>query len=86
MANNLFHKSVANSTLYNVEMKGLPLLSHTFIWTSPVCFDVKKLPSATSIYLIIPNNETGIKYEIYGVMRQVAPESKIQLVSCHLSS
>ena len=33
MYNNWLHKSVANSTLYNVAMKDLPLLSHIFIWT-----------------------------------------------------
>ena len=38
MENNLLHKSGANSTLYNAVMKGLPLVSHIFIWNSPVFF------------------------------------------------
>ena len=32
MENNKSHKSGANSTLYNVSMKGLPLSSRIFIW------------------------------------------------------
>ena len=36
MENNRSHKSGANSTLYNVAMKGLTLSPHMFIWTSPV--------------------------------------------------
>ena len=35
MENNQSHKSGENSMLYNAEMKGLPLSSHMFIWTSP---------------------------------------------------
>ena len=85
MEKNQFHKSGANITLYNVSTKGFPLLSHIFIWTYPVCFDVTKFPSTNSINLSISTNDSGIKYEISGVMLQVAPESKIQLVSCELS-
>ena len=66
-------------------MKVLPLLSQIYILTYTVCFDVTKFPSATSIYLSVSTNEPGIKSEISGVMWQVAPESKIQLVSCELS-
>ena len=36
MENNWLHKYGANITLYNVAIKGLPLLSWMFIWTSPV--------------------------------------------------
>ena len=39
----------------------------------------------TSMYLSISTSEPGTKSEISGVMWQVAPESKIQLVSCNLS-
>ena len=48
-------------------------------------FAVKKYPSETSIYLSVSTIEPGIKSEISGIMWQVAPESKIQLVSCKLS-
>ena len=69
-------------------MKFFTLLSHIFIWNSPVCFAVTLIqtqsPSSNSIYLSIYTNETGIKSEISGVMLQVAPESKIQLVSCEI--
>ena len=85
MENNRLHKSGANSTLYNISMKGLPLLSQIFIWSSPVFFYVIKSPSVTSIYLSVSTNKPGIKYKISGVMWQVASESKIQLVSCDLS-
>ena len=37
---NQLHKSGDNSTLYNVAIKGLSLLSHIFIWTSYICFTV----------------------------------------------
>ena len=40
MENNGYHKSGANSTLYKIAMKGFPLSSHIFIWSSPVfCCD-----------------------------------------------
>ena len=77
MENIKLHKSGDNSTLYNTAMKGFPLSPHIFIWTSPICFSVTKFPSETSTYLSVYTNEPGIKYEIYGVMWQVAPESKI---------
>ena len=38
-----------------------------------------------NIYLSVSNIETGTKSEISGVMWQVAPEYKIQLVSCKVS-
>ena len=85
MESNHSHKSIANSTLYNVSIRVFPLSSHIFIWTCPVCFSVTKLPSATSIFLSVYTNDSGIKYWISGVMWQVAPESKIQLVSCEMS-
>ena len=37
------------------------------------------------MYLYVSSNEPGMKSENYGVMRNVAPESKIQLVNCELS-
>ena len=37
------------------------------------------------IYLSVSTNKPGIKSEISGIMWQVAPESKIQLVSCDMS-
>ena len=75
----------SNSTLYNLPMKVFPLLSRIFVWCSPVCFAVKKIPSENSIYLSVSSNDTGIKSEIYGIMWQVAHKSKIQLVCCELS-
>ena len=66
-------------------MKGLPLLSRIFIWTSPVCFAVTKYPSVTSICLSVSTNEPVIKTWISAVMWQVVPESKAQLVSCKMS-
>ena len=36
-------------------------------------------------YLPVSTSDTGTKYEIYGVMWQVAPSSKIQFVSSELS-
>ena len=66
-------------------MKGFPLSSRIFIWTSPVYFAVTKCPSETSIYLSVFTSKPGTKYEISGVTLQVAPESKIQLVSFKLS-
>ena len=86
MENNKSRKSGANSTLYNVEMKGFPLLLRIFIWNYPSCFTVTKCPSATSIYLSVSANEPGIKSEIYGFMWQVAPDSKIQCVSFEMST
>ena len=84
MENNQSHKSGANSTLYNVAMKGFPLYSHIFIWTSTVCFAVTKFPSTNLIYLSVYTNEPGIKCEISGVMWKVALQSKIRLVSCKI--
>ena len=66
--NNQSHKPGVSSTLYNTEMKGLPLSSHIFIWTSPVCFDVMKLPSTTSIYLSTFTSEPYTKSEISDVV------------------
>ena len=67
-------------------MKGFPLSLRIFIWTYPVFFfTVKKCPSATWIYLSVSTNDPSIQSEISGAVWQVAPESKIQLVSCELS-
>ena len=85
MENIWSHKYGANSKLYNVLMKGLPLSSRIYIWTYPVCFTVTKFPPATSIYVSIYTSEPGMKYECSGFMWQVALESKTQLVSCELS-
>ena len=85
MVNNQSHKYGSNSTLYNLTMKGFPLSSFISIWTFSVCFDLKKCPSAHSIYLSVSTNNIGIKSEIYGVMWKISPESKIQLFSCELS-
>ena len=41
-------------------MKGFIVSSRISIQTSPVCFAMKKCPSATSIYLSVSTNETGI--------------------------
>ena len=84
MVNNWLHKTGANSALYNLEIKGFPLLSHIFIWNYPVCFAVTKYPSTTSIYLSVSTNEPGIKPEISGVVWKITPESKTQPVSCDL--
>ena len=65
-------------------MTVFPLSSPIFVWASPICFAVTKFPSATLIYLSVATNNPGIKSEIYGVVWQVAPESKIQLGSCKL--
>ena len=86
MENNQSHKSGANITLYNVAMKGVSLSSLIYIWSCPVCFAVTKFPSTTLIYLFVYTNEHGMKSEISGVILQVAPESKTQLVSCKLSA
>ena len=82
--NIISQKYGVNSTLYSVAMKGFPLSSHMFFCTPPF-FDVTKRPTATSVYLSISTSEPGTKYEIYGVMLQVAHESKIQLVGCEIS-
>ena len=66
-------------------MKGFPLSSCIFISTSRVCFAVTKTPYENSTYLSVSTNKPGVKSEISGVMWQVAPESKIKLVSCKLS-
>ena len=85
MERNQSHKSGVNSNFYYVAIKGFLLSSPIFIWTSHVCFAVKKMPYTTSMYFYVSINETSIKSEIYGVMWQVAAESKIQLFSCELS-
>ena len=45
LENNQSHKSGANSMLYNAAMKDFPLLSHIFIWNSPVFFALMKCQS-----------------------------------------
>ena len=85
MENIQSHKSGANSILYNIAMKGLPLLSHMFICNSSVFFAVTKCPSETSMYLSIYTSEPGTKSEISGVMWQVTPDFKVKLVSCEPS-
>ena len=82
---NQSHKSGTNITLYNVAMKDFPFPSCISIWTCTFFFDVMKCTPTTSIYLSVYTNEPVIKYEIYGVMWQVSPESKIQLVGYKLS-
>ena len=84
--NNLLHKSGAKSTLCNVAMKGFPLLSFVFICAWPFCFTVTWCLSATSMYFSVSYNDTGMKSKFSGVMWHVAPEYKIQLVNCELSS
>ena len=83
--NNQSHKSGAKITLCNVAIKGSPLLSHIFICTCPLWFAMAWCPSANSMCLSVSSNKYGIKYESYGVMWHVAPESKIQLVYWELS-
>ena len=68
MENNLLHKSGANSTLYDMTMKGFPLQSRIFIRTFLVCFAVFKCPSATLVYLSVSKNEPGIKSDISSVI------------------
>ena len=85
MKNNQSHKFDANRTLYNIAMKGFTLWSRTFIWTSTVCFTVTKWTYATLVYLCVSTKNLGIKSEISGVIWQVSPESKIQLVSYKMS-
>ena len=43
MENNRSHMYGTNSTLYNVAMKGFPLSSHIFIWTSLLFFCCDKM-------------------------------------------
>ena len=83
--NNLPHKSGAKRTLYNVAMKGFPLLSHIFIHTW-LFFSLMWYPFKTSMYLSVSSDDTGMKYETYGVMWHVAPEFKIQFINYELSS
>ena len=83
--NNLLHKSGAKSMLCNVAMKVFPLLSHIFIRTCHFCFSVTWCPSATSMYLSVYFNDTGMKYKTSGVMWHNAPKYKIQLVNYELS-
>ena len=42
--------------------------------------------SVTSICLSVSSSKPGIKYEFYAIMWHIAPESKIQLVNCELST
>ena len=79
------HKSSANSTLYNIKMKGLPLWSHIFLFELHLFVSLWKLSSAISIYLPVSTNEPCIHSYISGVMWKVAPDSKFQLVSCDMS-
>ena len=65
-------------------MKVFPLSLRIFILNCPVCFAVIKFLSASLIYLSVSTNYPGKISEIYCVVLQVAPESKIQLVSCDL--
>ena len=81
MENTRSHKSGANSTLYNLAITGLPLSSRIFIWTSHVCFAVTKCISLTSVYFSVSTNKPSIKSEITGVLWQVTPQSKIQLMA-----
>ena len=83
--NNMSHKSGANSTFYKVVMKVFPLLLHICIRNDPFCFAVTWCPSGTSMYLSLSSNDPRMKYETYGVMWHVDPESKIQMVNCELS-
>ena len=68
MENNQLHKSGDSSILYNVAIKGFPLLPYIFICTSPVYFAVMKFSSATSMYLSVSASEHGTKSAISGVM------------------
>ena len=85
MENNRSHKYGANSTLYNITMKGLPSLSRIFIWIYPIYLAAIKCLSAISMYSCDSYIDPGIKSKISGVVWQVAPESKIQLVSLEVS-
>ena len=67
-------------------MKGFPLLLCVFIWTYLVCFAMTKWPSSTLISLSVSTNEPSIKPEMFGVLCQFGPVSKIKLVSCELST
>ena len=60
-------------------------MSLIFIWNYLVCFAVNKSPYATSKYWSVSTNELSIRSEIYGVIGQVTPDSKIKFVSCKLS-
>ena len=70
---------------FNVAIKLSILLSHIFICTCPFCFVVTWCPYETSMCLSVSSNEPGIKSETCGVIWNVDPESKIQLVNCKLS-
>ena len=83
--NNPSHKSGAKSTLCNVAMKWSLLLLHIFIRTCSFCFAVTWCLPATPICLSILSKEPGIKSETSGVVWNVAPEFKIQLVNYELS-
>ena len=84
MENNPSHKSVAKSMLYNITMQGFPLSSWILIWTFPVRF-LWWNDHLLLRYISVFTNRPEIKSEISGVMWQVAPKYKFQLVSCELS-
>ena len=66
-------------------MNVFPLSSHICIHTWPFYFAVTWCPSATSMYLSVSSNDTGMKSKTSGVIWHVSPESKIQLFNCELS-
>ena len=80
--NNLSNKSCTKSRLCNVAIKKYPLLSHIFICTCPFCFALTWCLYATSIGLFVSSNKPGKEFETSGVMWNVVPEYKIQLVHC----
>ena len=85
MENSLSHKSDASKMLYNVAIKVYPLSSNICMRTDHFCFAVTWCLSANSINLSVSSNDPGMKSVTSGVIWQVAPESKIQLVNCELS-
>ena len=84
MENIQSHKSVANSTLYNVAMKGFHYC-HTFLFELLLSVSLGRNSHLQLQHISVSTNEPGIKSEIYGVVCQVASKSKIQLISCNLS-
>ena len=52
MENNWLHNYCANSTLYNISIKGFPLSSRIFIWNYPVFFSLWKMPICNLITFI----------------------------------
>ena len=85
MKNSLSHKSSASKALYKVAIKVSPLSLNICMRTDPFCFAVTWCPSATSMNLSVSYNDPGMKSVTSGVIWQVSPESKIQLVDCELS-